>query len=248
MAARHGPAAPAPGPRIVALPGTLLDARSLATALQGVPGGPAHVELLGECPWLDDELARLAALVPAPAVWVGHSLGGIVALHLARAHPQAVAALVLLGANARAGRDTRAARRDAQWQVAQQQGLAALARGKLAPGYAVGGDAALVDALAAQAQAVGLRRFRHQLDYAAQRPGLLAPRHALAVPLLALSAQHDGLCPPADSALLAGLSPQGQHHCLAGAGHLFPMQQPAWVAGHLRHFIQSLHTLEDTPR
>jgi pimeloyl-ACP methyl ester carboxylesterase len=175
---------------------------------------------------------------------VGHSLGGIVALQLAVACPQAVAGLVLLGANARAGRDTSAARREAQWQLAQQQGLGALARGKLAPGYAVGEDDGLVEALAAQAEAVGLQRFRHQLDYAAQRPGLLAPRRSLPLPLLALSASEDALCPPADSTVLAGLSPHGQHHSLRGGGHLFPMQQPAWVAGHLRSFLS---TFEETP-
>ena len=229
-------------PEVRCLPVTLLDARSLAAALHGAGLNAPHVAVAGECARLGDELARLASLVQRPAVWVGHSLGGILALHLAVAHPQAVAGLVLLGANGRAGRDTSAARREAQWQLAQQQGLAALARGKLAPGYAIDEDAALVEALAAQAEAVGLRRFRHQLDYAAQRPGMLAPRQTLPVPLLALSATQDSLCPPADSAALAGLSPAGQHHSLAGGGHLFPMQQPAWVA---RHLLQFLNTVEE---
>jgi pimeloyl-ACP methyl ester carboxylesterase len=231
-------------PEVLALPGTLLDARSLAAALEGAGLPPPRVAVLGESATLEEELARLAGLVHAPAVWVGHSLGGIVALHLAVAQPQVVAGLVLLGANARAGRDTSAVRREAQWQLAQQQGLAALARGKLAAGYAIGEDAGLIDALAVQAETVGLRRFRHQLDYAAQRPGLLAPRQTLPVPLLALSASEDGLCPPADGAVLASLSPQGQHHTLAGGGHLFPLQQPAWVARYLRRF---LNTFEETP-
>lgn len=227
-------------PAVVALPGTLLDGRSLQAALQGAGVAAARVELLGEHLALQDELARLAALVTAPAVWIGHSLGGIVALHLAVAQPRAVAGLVLLGANARAGRDTSDSRRQAQWQLAQQQGLAALARGKLAPGYAVGEDPALVENLAEQATAVGLARFRHQLGYAAQRPGLLEPPCTLAVPLLALSAELDELCPPTDSLAITRLSPRGEHHSLQCAGHLFPMQQPAWVAGCLQRFLTLL--------
>jgi len=116
---------------LFALPGTLLDGRSLAALW---PGREAQTLILGEAGTLDDEVDRLAAHTAGPAVWLGHSLGGIVALHLALRHPAKVAALVLLGANARAGRDSSEARRAAQWALAQAQGLSALARSKLAPG------------------------------------------------------------------------------------------------------------------
>lgn len=89
-------------PPLIALPGTLLDARSLSSAMGGLMGGPqARVELLGDCLSFDDELDRLAALARMPTVWIGHSLGAIVALHLAARHPRAVAGLVLLAGSAR---------------------------------------------------------------------------------------------------------------------------------------------------
>ena len=229
--------------RVIALPGTLLDGRSLAAMLQGLD---AKTVLLGDAARFDDEVDRLAAQAGAePAVWVGHSLGGIVALHLALRHPQVVAGLVLLGANARAGRGGGESRRAAQWALAQQSGLDALAHSKLAPGYGLAeGDAAL-RLLVAQAEAVGLSRFAHQLAYAGQRSGLLAPRRSLSVPVLALSGEVDTLCPPALSDEIVALvaSPHvAVHHCLPGAGHLFPMQQPAWAAAHLHHFLVRLET------
>ena len=61
---------------LFALPGTLLDGRSLAGVLDGLG---AQVRLLGEAEALDDEVDRLAAQATAPAIWIGHSLGGIVA-------------------------------------------------------------------------------------------------------------------------------------------------------------------------
>ncbi|KQW44849.1 hypothetical protein ASD88_19045 [Pelomonas sp. Root662] len=225
---------------MIALPGTLLDSRSLALMLSGLS---AKTLVLGEADGLDDEADRLAAQAHAPAIWVGHSLGGIVALHLARRHPGRVAALVLLASNARAGRDTPEARRAAHWELAQRHGLARLARDELAPAYGLVPGDAMVASLAEQAECVGLARFRRQLSYARERPGLLAPPHWLTCPVLALSGERDGLCPPGHSCeLIALVQPPacGEHHMLADAGHLFPMQQAPLAALVLHRFLTSL--------
>lgn len=231
-------------PPLIALPGTLLDGRSLDALLSGLQ---VETRVLGEAEALDEEVDRLAAQTAVPAVWLGHSLGGIVALRLAQRHPGKVAALVLLASNARAGRDTSEARRSEQWALAQHEGLNALARNVLAPAYGLtagrDSDEALVASMAAQAEAVGLRRFEHQLNYARLRPGLLAPLHRLTCPLLALSGELDTLCPPAQSdELVALVQPPGRaaHHMLGRGWHLFPMQQADTVARHLRSFLTSL--------
>lgn len=50
-----------------------------------------------DAPWtIDANVAALAALLDSPALVVGHSFGGAVALRLAAAHPERVTGLVLL--------------------------------------------------------------------------------------------------------------------------------------------------------
>ncbi len=186
-------------------------------------------------------------LVSSPTWWLGHSLGGIVALQLAARHPQAVAGLLLLAANARAAPAAGSARRAAQRDLAQRHGLRALAHDKLGAGYGLPTGDALVESLADQAEAVGMQRFDHQLAYASQRPDRARTGSWIEVPVLALSAADDLLCPPAQSDELASLTVPGapsRHDCLHGAGHLFPMQRPTWVADRLCSFLNHVHRRE----
>ena len=227
-------------PPLIALPGTLLDARSLSSALAGLD---ARVDLLGHCAAFDDELDRLAAMADGPTWWIGHSLGAVVALHLAARHPKVVAGLGVLAGSARPASMGALARCAAQWKVARHDGLRTLALSKLGPGYGLEAGDALVQSLADQAEAVGLTRFQHQLGYIAKRPGLRDRGRWIHVPVLALSADKDALCPPAQSDEIVGLALPGvpaRHERLEQAGHLFPMQQPASVAERL-HAFMNLH-------
>ena len=101
---------------IAFLPGTLLDEQSFSRidALLGTAGHETQTYILGHCATLEAEIKRLADLALSPQVWIGHSLGGILALNLAAAYPEKCVAVVCIASTARADAPSNGVKRLAQ--------------------------------------------------------------------------------------------------------------------------------------
>jgi pimeloyl-ACP methyl ester carboxylesterase len=224
---------------LIALPGTLMDEASLRPLLAALDL-PVTVELLGVEDDFEAEIERLAALAGGPTIWIGHSLGGIAALHLAARHPERCASVVALASNLRPRGPAGLHSRALQLAALERGGMPELLRQQLAPIYQIADDAALLDSLQAQAERIGAERYRRQLGYAATRPGLLREPSQLRMPVLALSGSVDPLCPPVCGEEIIARAPHGASlHCiLPGAGHLLPLQAPGWCAQHIRAFLE----------
>lgn len=203
---------------------------------------PVAVELLGVEREFDAEIDRLTTLVSQSSVWIGHSLGGIATLHLAARRPACCAALVVLASNARPDGAQGAQMRAQQNAALERGGMAALLHQQLAAVYGIRDDDPLLDELLAQAIRIGADRFRHQLRYAAKRPGLLRAASVLPMPVLALSGSDDPLCSPAcgEEVIALSTSMLSRHQVLPGGGHLLPLQAPGWCASHIRPFLAQL--------
>ncbi len=209
--------------------------RPLAAALKC----PMAVEILGSEDRFDAEIDRLASMTTDPAIWIGHSLGGIAALHLAVRWPERCAALVLLASNLRPDGPLGQQSRAQQLAVLEQGGMSALLRSQLAPLYGMRDDDALLDEMQAQAQRIGTARYLRQLGYAAKRPGLLSDSIRLHMPVLVLSGGEDLLCPPecGDEIIARAPVTGSRHFVLPGVGHLLPLQASGWCAEHIREFL-----------
>ncbi|MGN7225918.1 alpha/beta fold hydrolase [Dietzia maris] len=84
---------------LVFLPGLHGDAQSWAPVLAALPEGVAARALdLPAVPDLDVLVNEVAGQIAPGTVVVGHSLGGVVAMHLAERHPTLMAGLVLVTA------------------------------------------------------------------------------------------------------------------------------------------------------
>ncbi|HSW07713.1 alpha/beta fold hydrolase [Aquabacterium sp.] len=197
------------------------------------------------------ELSGLARSVEAlirwleapPAVLVGHSMGGMVALELAALAPQAVGALVLASTSPAFGKPggdwqqgflrSRFAPLDAGLGMA---GMAAqLVPAMVAPGLPADRLAA-VQALMAAVPEATYRRALAALVAFDRRAAL----SVITVPTLVLTGEHDTTAAPAVAARMAERIPGAALEIVPGAGHLLTMEQPQAFNTALLRFLQGV--------
>lgn len=226
---------------LLLLPGLLCDARlwrDVVPALEDV-SEPAIPEL-----WHDETVAAMAdralALVGcAPRFAVaGLSMGGYVALEIARRFPDRLSRLCLLDTSARA---------DTEEQTRRRRGLIALAkqgrfRGvtpRLLPQLLHESrlETPLADEVMEMAERVGVEGFLNQqraiMGRADSRPSLAA----VAVPALVGVGAHDALTPPHLAEEMAAAIPGARLAVFPGCGHLPTMEDPPAVAGAMRDWL-----------
>ncbi len=216
-------------PEIRSLPGR----RVLAVDLPGHGAAPGAGErsVAAYARAVADLLGRRGA---APAVVVGHSLGGAIALALALDFPALVAGLVLVGTGARL-RVSPAILEAA----ATPDSLAGTARIVAGWSFGPGVATAAVEELA--------RRL------AATAPGLLHGDFAacdafdamdrlgeIRVPTLVVCGTEDRLTPPKYSAVLAQRIAGARLESIADAGHMAMLEDPAAVAAAISAFLATV--------
>jgi poly(3-hydroxyoctanoate) depolymerase len=171
---------------------------------------------------------------------LGYSFGGAVALQLSHQHPQRVRRLVL------------AATMPGLGAVQNPVALMGLISLPLLDGHApahaqalariVGGRAAR-DALALatveaahQARPPNRTGFAHQLMAMAGWTSMTW-LHTVTVPTLVIAGEQDPLVPAINNKIFTSMMPNCREHVVAGAGHLFLIDQPEDAVGAIESFL-----------
>lgn len=212
-------------PTIVLLPGNMCDARLWS----GLDDGCAvQADLTQDCS-IAAMAERTLGANPGDLILAGFSMGGIVALEMARQAPHRIKGLILADTNAGADLPERAAARPAQQARVRKGELARIVADELKPAYLAAhnrDNAAIKALLFAMAMELGDAVFIRQSEALRTRADLGPVLDSFDGPVLLLCGAEDALCPPAWHEAMAGRCRDAELHVIYGAGHLLPLEQP----------------------
>jgi len=230
----------------VLLPGNMCDARLWAGA-----GGVildifvsrglkvCHADLSRAASVADmasDTLARMHG----PLLPIGFSMGGIVAMEMARQAPGRIVGLVLADTNAGADLPERAAVRPGQQARVRNGALATIIADELKPAYLAPANrenADLKTLLFDMAMQLGDDVFCAQSEALRTRGDGGPVLDDFPGPILLLAGSEDALCPPAWHQAMAERAIRPTLRVIEGAGHMLPLEQPAAFAAALAAWI-----------
>ncbi|MEO0620337.1 MAG: alpha/beta hydrolase [Pseudomonadota bacterium] len=188
----------------------------------------------------------LQAIETRKFVAVGLSMGGYVALELARAAPERVAALALIDTSARADRPTQIAQRRALVAQAEDHGLSTV-MDDLLPLLlhpARFADGPLPQMVRDMAVETGVATFARQQEAIISRPDMRPDLATIACPTQIIVGANDLITPMKVSREMADAILDARLDVLPNCGHLASLERPHAVTALLRRL---LHRVTSSP-
>lgn len=230
---------------LVFLPGLHGDAQTWAPVIGALPDELSATALdLPAVADLDALADEVAEQITTGSVVVGHSLGGVVAMHLAERHPQLLAGLVLVTAPVGAeAPESAKSRVDRAAGLSQEEYEAIALDGMEAVYYGDRGHDPQVRAERLRAARVyGPQRFAaHSIAIGARPDRWDFPAKA-SCPVLIVGASDDQVVPTDEQRTWAekNKAPHVTYVEIPETGHMLPVEAPAQLASVLSDWLSSL--------
>ena len=237
--------------KVLLIPGLACDAELFAgqapvlAACRSLVVADAHMRL--------DTIPAIATALLAehagPLVAVGCSMGGMVAMEMARQAPRRLHGLALLGTTARADTPALVALRQQAIALFEQGRMAEVLRANVMFAFHPlhGRNKALVKAYLAMIRRAGAAQLVRQNRAVMAREDLRPFLPAIHCPTLVLCGEADGLTPPEHAREIAALLPQARLEIVPGAGHMLTMEEPGRVNALLSPWLKGLLTPSAAP-
>lgn len=217
--------------------------RAIAPDLRGHGASDAGEE--ASMPRLGRDLVELLDALgeERPAVIVALSMGGYVALEMARRHPERVRALVLVDTRAEADTAEAAASRRELAERVLAEGSGVVADSMVGKLFAPEARPALLEAWRARMAATPPAGVAAALRGMAERGDSFDTLRGWKKPLLVVVGAEDAITPPDAARRMHAAADGSRLEVVPGAGHLTPVEQPDRFAALLEGFLGSLPRL-----
>jgi len=184
---------------------------------------------------IDEMAATVAQRIPpdASVAIAGFSMGGMVALELARRSPGRIAKLALINSNHHGDRPERRTRRIAQLAATTDDELPGLIEHEYLPRYLHRQEPGHRALILQMARELGIECFRSQTAALASRPDASQTLQSIECPTLIIGSTEDPLCPPAVQHDMHRLLAHSALLMLPDCGHFSTLESPGAVTGAL---------------
>lgn len=231
-------------PSVLLLPGLACDAELFAA--QQAALAPRHRVQVSDAHARAATLPEMAALLLAEHagahVWVGASMGGMLALEVCRQAPERVLGLALLGSTARPDTpELMALRTQACAMFAAGRMEEVLRANVLFAFHPHGGrDRVQVERYLAMLRRAGAGQLIAQNRAVMARVDSRPLLPSISCPLLVACGEADALTPPGHAREMALLAPHARVEIVPGAGHMLTLEQPERVNALLRRWLDEI--------
>jgi pimeloyl-ACP methyl ester carboxylesterase len=173
-----------------------------------------------------------------PLIAIGFSMGGIVALEMARLAPERIVGLALIDTTSHP--DSRGPQRLRQQDDVRQGLLERVVTEELKPNYLAPchrDDKDMLALLRDMAMDLGPEIFITQSEALRTRADYTPLLSQLKMPVLLACGEHDTLCAPQIHQAMAAAFTDSRLHIIANSGHILPLEQPLVLARLLSQFL-----------
>lgn len=226
---------------LIFLPGMMCDARLFGPQINALSGRmPVMIFPLSHHDSVEAMAQDILGNAPPVFALAGLSMGGIVAMEVARRAPERVSHLALLDTNPLAEKPEVKARRAPQMTAVRNGQLRTVMRDEMKPGYLADGPnrGAILDLCMAMATDLGPDVFIRQSKALMNRPDQSETLTAYTGKALVLCGREDRLCPVERHRLMHDLLPRSSLKIIGEAGHLPTLEQPEKTTAALSRWLE----------
>lgn len=163
------------------------------------------------------------------ATIIGFSMGGMVAMEIARRAPQLVSGLILLNTNAHADLPGRRIARQKHLQEARDRGMANVIGRYYLDRYLLDPNPDARELITRMAVEMGVDSFAAQIEALATRPDSSEVLAGIDCPTLIIGSSDDELCPGTEQVRMHGLVKDSSLEILPDCGHFSLLEKPGLV-------------------